>query len=95
MPSKPAPRSVRRFVGRMRSRDPQAPPLGAPERRVAHVPAIFLIGCQRSGTSLLRRIVDSHPRIACPPETSFVQPLVQVLHDRRSTRGFQAMGYGP
>jgi hypothetical protein len=42
---------------------------------------------------LLRRIVDSHPSIACPPETSFILPLVQVLHDRRSARGFEAMGY--
>lgn len=93
----PAPRSVRRLVGRLRVADPKAPPIPAPraDRAEDGPPAIFLIGCQRSGTSLLRRIVDSHSRIACPPETSFVLPLVQVLHDRRSTRGFDAMGYGP
>jgi hypothetical protein len=80
----------------MRTTDRKAPAISPPHPRGAdRPPAIFLIGCQRSGTSLLRRIVDSHSRIACPPETSFVLPLVQVLHDRRSTRGFDAMGYAP
>ncbi len=30
---------------------------------------IFIVGCPRSGTTLLRRIVDSHPSISCGPET--------------------------
>lgn len=91
----PAPRSLRRFVGKLRTTDPKAPALAVTPMTGDRPPAIFLIGCQRSGTSLLRRIVDSHPRIACPPETSFILPLVQVLHDRRSVRGFDAMGYAP
>jgi protein-tyrosine sulfotransferase len=60
----------------------------------AHPAAIFLIGCQRSGTSLLRRVVDSHPRIACPPETAFISLLTGVLHDDRARKGFEGMGYG-
>lgn len=91
----PAPRKLRRFAGRLRSTDPKAPPIAVTPSAGERMPAIFLVGCQRSGTSLLRRIVDSHPRIACPPETTFILPLVQVLHDRRSARGFDAMGYRP
>jgi len=32
-------------------------------------------GCPRSGTTLLRSILDNHPEIAIPPETNFVLPL--------------------
>lgn len=52
-----------------------------------------MIGCFRSGTSLLRRILDSHPRIACPPESKFVLPLTQVLRDPSSLRGLDSMGF--
>lgn len=31
-------------------------------------------GCPRSGTTLLRAILDNHPEIAIPPETNFVLP---------------------
>src|SRR5262249_27532261 len=27
-------------------------------------PYVFIVGCMRSGTTLLQRIVDSHPRLA-------------------------------
>jgi protein-tyrosine sulfotransferase len=93
-----------RVIGRMRERrDPRAPRLrmapggrGAegrpPESRAAS--PIFVIGCQRSGTSLLRRILDSHPSIACPPESKFILPAVQVLRDRAAMSGLDSMGYG-
>ena len=42
-------------------------------------PPIFILGCQRSGTSLIRRILDSHSSIACPPESGFI---VQLVHKR-------------
>lgn len=33
---------------------------------------IFIIGAQRSGTTLLRYILSSHPRIYIPPESNFI-----------------------
>ena len=35
---------------------------------------IFLVGCPRSGTTLLSAILHAHPRIAMPPETRFLLP---------------------
>ena len=44
----------------------------APEARG---PMPVLVGCPRSGTSLLAVMLDSHPRIAIPPETAFLPEL--------------------
>ncbi|WP_375490370.1 sulfotransferase [uncultured Jatrophihabitans sp.] len=35
---------------------------------------IFLVGCARSGTTLLSTMLHAHPRIAMPPETRFLVP---------------------
>ena len=35
---------------------------------------IFLVGCPRSGTTLLSALLHAHPRIAMPPETRFLIP---------------------
>ena len=45
--------------------------------RGAHRP-IFIVGCQRSGTTLMRLILDSHPNISCGPETRFLAHFKQV-----------------
>jgi hypothetical protein len=34
---------------------------------------VFLVGCPRSGTTLLQRLLDSHPFVAIAPETHFVR----------------------
>ena len=31
----------------------------------------FLVGCVRSGTTLLRDLLRAHPRLECPEETHF------------------------
>ena len=35
-------------------------------------PYVFIVGCARSGTKLLRKITDAHPRIAIPRETNWI-----------------------
>lgn len=35
-------------------------------------PSVFLVGCHRSGTTLLKRIVNNHPQIAIAPETHWI-----------------------
>lgn len=35
---------------------------------------VFVLGCPRSGTTLLQLMLHAHPRIALPPETRFVLP---------------------
>jgi hypothetical protein len=35
-------------------------------------PFVFLVGCARSGTTLLQRLVDAHPRIAITPELHWI-----------------------
>ncbi len=41
-------------------------------------PAPFVVGVGRSGTTLLRMMLDSHPQLAIPPETHFLNPLIQA-----------------
>jgi hypothetical protein len=45
-----------------------------PERPVSERP-IIIGGCHRSGTSLMRRILDSHSRVQCGPEVKFFADL--------------------
>jgi hypothetical protein len=55
------------------------------ERRAASQPAPvpFVIGVNRSGTTLLRMMLDSHPDLAIPPETHFIPALSKELKSRR------------
>jgi hypothetical protein len=41
---------------------------------------IFLLCHARSGSTLLRRILDAHPEIACPPETNVPSLFRQLAH---------------
>jgi len=43
------------------------------DRRVN--PFAFVVGCARSGTTLVRRILDAHPRVAITPETHWIAKL--------------------
>jgi len=56
-------------------------------------PPIFILGCQRSGTSLMRRILDSHSSIACPPESAFIVQLARVYEIKRALQGLIDMGF--
>ena len=37
-----------------------------------HNPYVFIVGCARSGTTLLQRLVDAHPLIAITSQTNWV-----------------------
>lgn len=53
---------------------------------------IFVVGCQRSGTTMLRLVLDSHSRISCGPETRFLadmERIVTVDWPRLSRYGFE------
>ena len=43
-----------------------------PVRADLHPPVPFIVGSPRSGTTLLRVMLDSHSQIAIPPETGFL-----------------------
>jgi hypothetical protein len=40
---------------------------------------IFIVGCQRSGRTLVRLMLDSHPSISCGPKTRFLVELVDAV----------------
>ena len=40
-------------------------------------PKIFILGVQRSGTTLLRLILNSHSHIAIPEEAAFLRPIIK------------------
>lgn len=44
-------------------------------------PAPFVVGMNRSGTTLLRMMLDAHPQLTIPPETHFVPDLVKVARE--------------
>lgn len=43
---------------------------------------IFIIGSPRSGTSLLRLILDSHTNISCGPESKFLPEMSQLICEK-------------
>ena len=51
-----------------------------------HPPSPFVVGVARSGTTLLRLMLDAHPELAIPPETHFAG---------RVLRAFEPGGKGP
>src|SRR3954453_6132576 len=52
---------------------------------------IFIVGCQRSGTTLGGLMLDSHPNISCGPETRFLADMAKITTEnwkRMSHFGF-------
>jgi amino acid adenylation domain-containing protein len=48
---------------------------------------IIILGHPRSGTTLLRRLLDGHSRIACPPETHVLGACARFLHTEQTAQG--------
>jgi hypothetical protein len=46
-------------------------------------PAPFVIGMTRSGTTLMRLMLDSHPKLTIPPETHFIPDVIKAFNDGR------------
>lgn len=55
----------------------------------ADKPGIVVLGSPRSGTTLLRRVLDAHPNIACPPETYLLGAAARFLHEDRFASGLR------
>ena len=51
---------------------------GASDRGGDRPPAPFVVGLTRSGTTLLRMMLDAHRELTIPPETHFVPDLIQA-----------------
>lgn len=64
---------ARIILARPRLRGRQAPPGPAP----------FVCGVTRSGTTLLRLMLDAHPELAIPGETHWVPKLIRRIEQRR------------
>jgi hypothetical protein len=48
-------------------------------------PAVFIVGMNRSGTTLLRMMLDAHPELTIPPETHFVPDLIKAAREPGAT----------
>ncbi len=53
---------------------------------------VFLIGCHRSGTTLARYLLDSHPHLACPPESKFIAGLQEFVEYPQAWAGLATLG---
>lgn len=58
-------------------------------REARHPNAIFpfVVGCGRSGTTLLRAMLCGHPEMAIPPESPFLVPLLRAHHREKWDAG--------
>jgi hypothetical protein len=48
---------------------------------------IVILGMPRSGTTLLRRLLDAHPAICCPPETNLLSAAARFLREEACAGG--------
>jgi hypothetical protein len=53
-------------------------------------PFLFIVGYGRSGTTLLRAMLDAHPQVAIPDESHFVVPILRRRRRYERGGGFDA-----
>ena len=80
---------VRRKIRKARGQKVFALPRVQPQAE----PPIFIIGVHRSGTTLLRLVLDSHSRIAVPRESVFLLPLSETWRDETALLGLSGLGF--
>ena len=56
-----------------------------PRRSAIQTPAPFVVGMNRSGTTLLRMMLDAHPQLTIPPETHFIPDLIETYRHGGAT----------
>jgi hypothetical protein len=56
-------------------------------------PFPFIVGCGRSGTTLIRVMLDGHTEMAIPPETMFVAPMAKRRDNYEHGERFDAAGF--
>ncbi|MBS3848547.1 sulfotransferase [Devosia sp. BSSL-BM10] len=78
------------YVGRPRLIIQEKPVLMDSSKRCES--PIFLAGLHRSGTTLVRRMFNSHPNIACPPESYFFSNFSLIGEDELARKGFEGFG---
>jgi hypothetical protein len=57
-------------------------------------PFPFVVGVNRSGTTLLRMMLDAHPELTIPPETHFVPDLIEACREGRTVDDLVAIVTG-
>ena len=76
--------------------------LGAERKAVAEAerprdiqnPYVFVVGCPRSGTTLLQRMLDQHPRLAVANDTHFIPKVLQALQTQTDLNLTAPSDYG-
>ncbi|MEP6997426.1 MAG: sulfotransferase [Betaproteobacteria bacterium] len=63
-----------------------ARPARATKSRAVRAPFPVIVGCPRSGTSLLAVMLDAHSQLAIPPETSFLPNVMGLAGDPESLK---------
>jgi len=58
---------------------------GSADDEASGPPIPFVVGMNRSGTTLLRMMLDAHPDLTIPPETHFVPDLIKAAREDDAT----------
>jgi hypothetical protein len=82
---------IKSYVGRPRLQIQEKPVILDQVERCSS--PVFIIGVHRSGTSLVRRMFNSHPDIACPPESFFMEHYARMLDDTLVANGYEGFGH--
>lgn len=88
----PSPGDVKRWLARIVQKSLRRP-IVIERRAEDRPPGAFIIAPFRSGTTLLRFILDSHPQVAAPPETFLFGHLLGPLRDEHATRALCNLGF--
>src|SRR5260370_35851333 len=53
---------------------------------------VFITGCHRSGSTLLRYLLDAHPELACAPESKFIAGVEAFIRYPQALEGLHSLG---